>query len=86
MGWKAVIYDGKNKMKNMPIGDLDTSDQGWCEYSSVGFCSKPGSLPNGVGFCKSDQSPVLQKPFKDRRDSTETTVQSRYGNQGVNPT
>ena len=27
----------------------------------------------------------LRGPFKYRRDSTETTVQSRYGNQGVNP-
>jgi hypothetical protein len=24
--WKAVQYDGKNKMKNLPIGDLDASN------------------------------------------------------------
>jgi hypothetical protein len=29
MGWKAEEYDGKNTiLKNMPIRDLDTSNQG----------------------------------------------------------
>ena len=41
MGWKVVEFDGKDKMKNVLIGALDTSNQGYqCEYSSVRLCLK----------------------------------------------
>ena len=35
---------------------------------------------------QSNSASIHVLSFKYRRDSTETTVQSRYGNQGVNPT
>ena len=52
MGLREVEYDGKNKIKNMPVGDLDTSDQGWCEYCSVGVRSKTGPFLNRCRILK----------------------------------